>query len=270
MHPSSMGPAAASDAASAATKSMDAASPAMGMLKDTRRPARSTTTCEPALPVASRATRRTSAPRERPNVTHVTFDTRAARPMTAGSSALATRTPPVRTLSNSAPFSRATSSRVPPTPPAWAMPILTMTPTSGAAMSPRAAISPGRLIPISSTAYRWSDSSCRTTAGSPTLLFKFPAVAWQPATDARSAAHISFVVVLPALPVMPRTRRRGSAARQACRWSRAMSPHARSVSSTSTTSAAASAGARPRATTRSAAPDAMADCRKSWPSCVSP
>ncbi len=242
----------------------------MGTVNDARCPARSTITREPSVPAASRATMRTSAAAERPNVTRAPPRVGVARARTAGSSALATRVPSARTPSNRAPFSRATSSMVPPTPRVWARPTLTTTPTSGDAIDARAAISPRRLIPISSTAYLCAGSSWSTTAGKPMRLFKLPAVAWHAATEPRSAAQISFVVVLPALPVMPTTRLPGPASRQTRKCSAAMAPQACSVSSTSTASIPASAGARPRWTTTRMAPASIAGARKSWPSCFSP
>src|ERR1019366_9139645 len=192
--------------------------------------------------------------------------------MVAASSMQATAAPEPGSAAKSSPFSRATSARVPPTPPACAEPTLVMIATSGSTIRARAAISPARLIPASKTAKRWCACRPNATAGTPMRLFRFPFVAWHGATAWSSEAHSSFVVVLPALPVIAKTRASSRPRRQARTWARARSPQASSVSTTSTTSAdiAAAPPARPRSTTTSTAPARTAASKRSCPSCRSP
>ena len=93
--------------------------------------------------------------------------------------------------------------------------------TSGRANAVIASSSPGRLIPISRTQKRCAGSSAKTTAGTPMRLFRFPAVKCVGATSARSAAVSSFVVVLPALPVIATTRPSADSSAPASRGARA-------------------------------------------------
>ena len=84
-------------------------------------------------------------------------------------------------------------------------PMFVMTAMFGFATFAMRAISPGMLTPISTTAASSSGVMRRTVMGRPIWLFALPAVfiVLRPAETAK--ATISFVVVLPTLPVMPIT-----------------------------------------------------------------
>ena len=71
---------------------------------------------------------------------------------------------------------RARRRRALPTPSRWAGPTLVMTPTSGAAISVRRAISPDAFMPISSTATASSPARRKSVSGTPTRLFSLPCV----------------------------------------------------------------------------------------------
>ncbi len=128
---------------------------------------------------------------------------RASCPTAAASSKHATATAVLARARRRARPSRARRRRgVPPTPSACAMPTFVRTATSGSTMRASAAISPRTLMPTSKTAKRWCGSRPKATAGTPMRLFRLPAVAWHGPTACSSAAQSSFVVVLPALPVI--------------------------------------------------------------------
>ena len=85
----------------------------------------------------------------------------------------------------------------------WASPMLVMRATSGSTMPLRYSISPKWFIPISSTqssCWRLSRSRVR---GRPTSLLKLPSVLRTLNFSPSTAATMSFVVVLPTLPVTP-------------------------------------------------------------------
>ncbi len=184
--------------------------------------------------------------------------------ITAASSAFATMaTALARSAAKRAPFSRATSA----TRAADALrrarrPTLVTTATSGSAMDASAAISPRQAHPHLER--RRSDargSSPRATAGTPTRLLRFPAVAWHVAhRPRRRAAVISFVVVLPALPVIATTRRRGRPRRHRAQMrAREVAPGDQGVLHFDDGDAAERRrGVAPRSTTTSAAPAPIA------------
>ena len=87
----------------------------------------------------------------------------------------------------------------------WAVPTPVTTPTSGSAMSQRAAISPGWFDPISTTRKSASSGQLRIVIGRPRWLLKFPSVACVFPAHERNVRSSSFVVVLPAEPVTPTT-----------------------------------------------------------------
>ena len=87
----------------------------------------------------------------------------------------------------------------------WHGPIFVMTHVSGFAIFASRCISPKSLIPISRTAISSSSRSRNTVSGRPSSLLKFPAVFKTRYFCASTAAIISFVLVLPTLPVIPTT-----------------------------------------------------------------
>ena len=94
-----------------------------------------------------------------PLVVHVDRDRRLAARMPANSSPLAAATPAML-----------------PRPSRCAGPTLVITPTSGAAISVRRAISPGAFMPISSTATASSPVRRSSVSGRPIRLFSLPCV----------------------------------------------------------------------------------------------
>ena len=76
---------------------------------------------------------------------------------------------------------------------------------SGLAMRPRRAISPKSLMPSSTTAASVEASRRKSVSGTPSSLLRLPSVRRVLKRSERTAAHISFVVVLPELPTMPTT-----------------------------------------------------------------
>ncbi|OPZ61646.1 MAG: hypothetical protein BWY85_02343 [Firmicutes bacterium ADurb.Bin506] len=79
------------------------------------------------------------------------------------------------------------------------------TPTSGRATAARADISPIARMAISATATSCPISSLSRVKGRPISLFMLPSVASTDLPAPSTAAIISLVVVLPALPVTPTT-----------------------------------------------------------------
>mmetsp|Transcript_4306 Transcript_4306/g.18306 ORF Transcript_4306/g.18306 Transcript_4306/m.18306 type:complete len:297 (-) Transcript_4306:245-1135(-) len=142
-------------------------------------------------------------------------------PMTRASSAFTTHTSPSEADANISAFARATPSRS-PTPSRCAGATFVTTRTFGLAIAASAAISPGALMPISSTHARADGGARRIVSGSPTWLLKFPSVACVCSSPSASA-HMSRAVVFPTLPVIPTTgpsnRRRTS---DASAWSAAV------------------------------------------------
>ncbi len=87
----------------------------------------------------------------------------------------------------------------------WETPILVITAHSGRATRTILAISPGILIPISITAISCLSERRHIMRGRPTWLFIFPSVFRVQNPVDSAIATISFVVVLPTLPVTPTT-----------------------------------------------------------------
>ena len=113
-------------------------------------------------------------------------------------------TPNSLARSRTTPFSRAIPSWSPKNS-ICAVPMFVMSEQSGSAMSQRWAISPGWFVPISRTRKSASFGQLRMVIGSPMWLLKLPSVAWTLPTVERNALTSSFVVVLPAEPVMATT-----------------------------------------------------------------
>ena len=76
-----------------------------------------------------------------------------------------------------------------------------MTPCDGLAISARAAISPGELVPSSSTSTSVSGAASRMVMGTPRSLLKEALGAWDLQLLPRIASIMAQVVVLPTLPV---------------------------------------------------------------------
>ena len=185
-----------------------------------------------------------------------------------GSSALITATPDSSSSPKRLPFSAATFSSD-PMPDKWARCALVTIATVGRARRASAIISPGRFMPISTTAARCRASSRSRVSGSPISLLKLPCVAStaSPKAARRMLAIISLVVVLPLLPVTAisgrekRERRQPASKPSACRVS-ATTISGRPGTSTFCTACPSM--------TAAAAPAAWAAARKSWPSKRSP
>ena len=106
--------------------------------------------------VTSTSSARTSALGAAPEPAHRDVRARAAIgaiAATRGSSALSTARPPGRSARTSSDFASNVAS-IPPKPPAWAMPTISTTPTSGSTSPASRAISPGALAPNSLTRNR--------------------------------------------------------------------------------------------------------------------
>ena len=84
-------------------------------------------------------------------------------------------------------------------------PMFVITAYCGRATAARRAISPKSLMPISTTAASCSGRRRNIVSGSPIWLFWLPSVFMVRKQEERARATISFVVVLPTLPVMPTT-----------------------------------------------------------------
>ena len=125
-------------------------------------------------------------------------------PSTRGSSAFSTTAPSGGTASTSAPFSAATSSSEPRNS-VCAVDTTVTAATVGRAMSASAAISPGRLVPISSATARWAAVSWSTVSGRPHWLLKTPPGLSTGPSAPSTPAIISLVVVLPLEPVTAAT-----------------------------------------------------------------
>ncbi len=113
-------------------------------------------------------------------------------------------------------FSRAIPSRE-PSRPMCAVPMLVIRARSGRTMSASAAISPGWLTPISSTAQRCAAPTWKQASGTPVSEFRLPPLTAVEAARERIAPMISLVVVLPLEPVTPTRAARPSRPR----WTRA-------------------------------------------------
>ncbi len=183
------------------------------------------------VPVAStvRAATARSQVAPRPNVSCFA-PARARRARRSGSSPLATATR--RAASSRAP----SSSAIAATEPSFSecsMSTFTTTATEGRAMRPSSAISPGTLVPHSSTIARCSGVRVNRVIGTPTRLLRFPAVTRVCPKSARTAAAASvLVVVLPAEPPIARTGSGRLRVSRSTKW-RARSPSATRVSATS-------------------------------------
>ncbi len=214
----------------------------------------------------SQRSTRTSAVDVRPKLRTEPPPAMARRATRRASSAFRTAVPPGPSAAKSDAFSSATASTV-PSPSVWAAATIVTTPTSGRVISASRAISPGRLVPISSTAVSTIGPRPRTTMGRPTRLFRLPAVRCTRRPAAESAPAVSSLVeVLPAEPVMHTTR-----PSQAARCRAARSPRARRVSATSITAASpVGPSAAPCSTSTTAAPPRNASGTKRCASCVSP
>ena len=131
-------------------------------------------------------------------------------------------------------------------------------------MAARAAISPGWLAPISTTAISVSSVMRRRVRGTPMWLLRFPAVAVTRNLVERTAQRSSFVVVLPLVPVRPIT---GMRKRERCLRARACR-----ASRVSSTAIIRSPSDRPLSldTTAHAAPASRAALAKRFPSKLSP
>ena len=132
--------------------------------------------------------------------------------------------------------------------------MLVMTPTSGSATLASSRICPAPRMAISTTATSVSGSISSSVSGTPISLLRLALVATVRATGRSSAARMSLVEVLPALPVMPTTltpQRRRTALARSC--------SARRPSSTTMRAAAGGRAAAVSArTTTAAAPPARA------------
>ena len=157
-------------------------------------------------------------------------------------------------------FSWATESS-PPRSARWAGPTIVTRTMSGSIIAASAPISPGALIPASTTAKRCrAGSSRQSVSATPIWLFRLPSVASTPApSPPRRSARSSLVEVLPALPVIPTT-----VPRKFLRCSRAIACSA--ARGSATTSCGRATLGLARATTAAAAPALRAEPRKSWPS----
>ena len=87
----------------------------------------------------------------------------------------------------------------------WQVPMLVITAVSGRAIFASLCMSPKWEIPISRTAISSSSVSRKTVRGRPRSLLKFPSVLSVRSFRLRTEAIISFVLVLPTLPVTPVT-----------------------------------------------------------------
>ena len=257
---------AASAPAAAARAFFQAVSPRPATATETRPDGATRSNVQPLPSTHFAFSARTSAPLPEPK-RRTRAEARAAWPATRGSSALSTAVASGGSPVTRSPFSSAISSRLPRCS-MWAVPTLVMTPTVGRAMSTSREISPRWFIPSSTTTLR-SDSDRRSRVrGRPNWLFRFPAFLRHGAATERIAAHISFVVVLPLLPVMATTGPPNSA-RCPC----ASAPSPRVVSSTAIagrSGARPSGSSRPRSIRRPAAPAAAAWERKRCASWLGP
>src|SRR3954470_24980226 len=155
-----------------------------------------------------------------PNVTVVTSSRRWRS--SSGSSAGRTAAPPGFSAAISSAFVAAMFSML-PSSSRWTGPMLTMTPTSGSAISASSAIWPLPRIAISRTRTSVPGGAPRIVSGSPISVFRFWAVATTRLCVASIPASRSFVEVLPVDPVMPTTLacrcRRQAVARRPSAWS---------------------------------------------------
>ncbi len=83
--------------------------------------------------------------------------------------------------------------------------MVVITPTSGMAICASSRICPAPRIAISTTATSVRSSISRSVSGTPISLLRLALVATVRATGRSSAARMSLVEVLPALPVMATT-----------------------------------------------------------------
>ncbi len=210
-------------------------------------------------PSTPQSSGRTSANASTPATTTRVATSRARRARSGG----IVPTTASGTPSSNSTFSVSTPSSV-PKPSTCPTETLVTTPCVGSMMSRSRAISPGTLAPASTTSASASSGAARIVSGTPTRLFRFPCVACALQRVPTTRATISFVAVLPLVPVTattgpPISRRR----------SRASAPSATSVSSTANVARPAGASV-PRCTTAPVAPRCTASARNAWPSYRSP
>src|SRR2546422_708317 len=187
------------------------------------------------------------------------------RRASAASAAGSVPTTATRAPSRSASFSCITPASE-PNPSTCAYPTFVITAIVGSITSRRRGISPGTLAPASTTRASASSGAPRIVSGTPTRLFRLPAVACTRYVVPSTARIISFVLVLPLEPVTATTGLPGASRR---RRARASSPSAASGSRTSKNGSPSTDGV-PLRTTAAAAPLPFASARKSWASKRSP
>ena len=130
--------------------------------------------------------------------------TAPGRRTSMSSSPLTMTAPPGRMCSSISALPRKMFSRVPKNS-MCATPTLVIRQMVGCAMADRRRISPGWLVPISMMASSCSGSSRNSVSGTPVWLFRLPGVLNVRKREESTAASISFVEVLPTLPVTPMT-----------------------------------------------------------------
>src|SRR3954452_18298543 len=178
-------------------------------------PSGSTPTARAAASAASASTRmcleakgsvsvsgRASTSPPGPNVTVVTSSRRWRS--SSGSSAGRTAVPPGFSAAISSAFAAAMFSML-PSSSRWTGPMLTMTPTSGSAISASSAIWPLPRIAISRTRTSVPRGAPRIVSGRPISVFRFWGLATTRLCVASTPASRSFVEVLPVEPVIPTT-----------------------------------------------------------------
>ena len=168
-----------------------------------RAPATSSANVTPAASSTTSPAARTWAFSARPYVMTRPLASRAI-PATHGSSAFSATQPSGGIARTSDAFSTRTPSSEPRNSVCTAATVVT-TPIVGRASSARYAISPGRLVPSSSTSAWCSGASRRSVSGRPHWLLKLPAGLSTLKRVASTAATSSLVVVLPLDPVTATT-----------------------------------------------------------------
>ena len=256
---SSSGTSRATPTAAAASALTMLCRPAKAILTGCRLPPASSVNARPSSVSVASPAMRTVAPAARPKVMTRPFVSRAIE-ATRGSSALSTATPVAESARTSAAFSSRTPSMLPRNS-VWTAATIVTTPTVGRAMAESVAISPGWLVPSSTTAARCSAPSRRSVSGRPHWLLNDEAGLSTSPRVASTAAVSSFTVVLPIEPVMATT---GTLKRERCQAARR--PSERVVSSTRTSGTWEGGSSGSVCTTTHAAPRTAASARKAWPS----
>ena len=191
---------------------------------------------------------------------------RAAIESLLSSSAERITLPSFGTASASMPFSKAMASRL-FIYSICAVPMLVMIAQSGLANAASGAISPGWFMPISQTAALSFELAARMERGTPIWLFRLPWVLTTLNLLLSTAAANSLVLVLPLLPVMPRTLRSSFARHAAARLVRAVRLFSARRTGTDPVSFCASSG---ESRSTAAAPFSIACEAKMLPSKFSP